>query len=54
MWASYPYMFALLLTLSLGGDLEEDKYGVKYASTCEVCKVWIVALFYFVLALKLA
>jgi len=32
-------MFALLLTLSLGGDLEEDKYGVKYASTCEVCKV---------------
>ena len=53
MWASYPYMFALLLTLSLGGDLEEDKYGVKYASTCEVCKVWIV-FFYFVLALKLA
>merc|ERR1719516_696842 len=39
MWASYPYIFALLLTLSFGGDLEEEKYGVKYASTCEVCKV---------------
>ena len=40
-------MFALLLTLSFGGDLEEEKYGVKYASTCEVCKVWIVCPFLF-------
>ena len=38
-------MFALLLTLSFGGDLEEEKYGVKYASTCEVCKVWILCPF---------
>jgi len=28
----------LLLTLVVG-DVEEEKYGVKYASTCEVCKV---------------
>ena len=35
-------MFALLLTFSFGGDLEEEKYGVKYASTCEVCKVLIL------------
>ena len=41
MWSSNVYILAPLLTFSFGGDLEEEKYGVKYASNCEVCKVWI-------------
>ena len=41
MWGSNAYILAPLLTFSFGGDLEEEKYGVKYASNCEVCKVWI-------------
>ena len=40
MWTIYSFLLFLLLETSTGGgDLEEEKYGVKYASTCEVCKV---------------
>ena len=40
MWTIYSLVLFLLLKISTGGgDLEEEKYGVKYASTCEVCKV---------------
>ena len=28
-----------LFSLSCAGDVEEEKYGVKFASECEVCKV---------------
>jgi len=36
-----PSLLALVLLLPLlsQGDVEEEQYGVKYASTCEVCKV---------------
>ena len=36
-WVVAPCL-VLLLPL-VAGDVEEEKYGVKYASTCEVCKV---------------
>lgn len=35
----YLLLPLLLLALPTHGDVEEEKYGVKYASTCEVCKV---------------
>jgi len=35
----YIILMISLLSLSSADDFEEEKYGVKFASSCEVCKV---------------